>query len=139
MTRRRLADAAVALATSTAIVIAAIAASIAVIAIAGHSPGAALSALWQGAFGGKEEIAGTLKKMVPLTLDRARLDRRVQRSPINIGFDGQITAGGITSAVVALEVHGLPGTSTCRSPSSPASSAAPSMQRSRPGCGLPVT
>jgi simple sugar transport system permease protein len=105
---RRLADAAVSLLTSTAIVVAAIAASIAVIAIAGHSPGAALSAMWEGAFGGKEEVAGTLKKMIPLTLIALGWTVAFSARRINIGFDGQITAGGITAAVVALELHGLP-------------------------------
>jgi general nucleoside transport system permease protein len=105
---RRLAGTALALATSTAIAIAAIAASIAVIAIAGHSPGAALSAMWEGAFGGKDEVAGTLKKMIPLTLVALAWIVAFSARRINIGFDGQIIAGGITAAVVALEVHGLP-------------------------------
>jgi len=108
VTQRRLIDAAFALATSTAIVLVAIAASIAVIAIAGHSPGAALSAIWEGAFGGKDEVAGTLKKMIPLTLVALAWIVAFSARRINIGFDGQITAGGITAAVVALEVHGLP-------------------------------
>jgi general nucleoside transport system permease protein len=108
MTPRRFADPAAALLTSTAIVLAAIAASIAVIAIAGQSPGAAVTAMWQGAFGGKEEIAGTLKKMIPLTLIALAWIVAFRAGRINIGFDGQIIAGGITAAVVALEVHGLP-------------------------------
>jgi simple sugar transport system permease protein len=108
VTRRRYTDTAVALATSAAIVIVAIAASIAVIAIAGHSPGASLKAIWEGAFGGEDEVAGTLKKMVPLTLVALGWIVAFRARRINIGFDGQITAGGITAAVVALEIHGLP-------------------------------
>jgi simple sugar transport system permease protein len=108
VTPRRVADPAAALLTSTAIVLAAIAASIAVIAIAGQSPGAAVTAMWQGAFGGKEEIAGTLKKMIPLTLIALAWIVAFRAGRINIGFDGQIIAGGITAVVVALEVHGLP-------------------------------
>src|SRR5262245_27688224 len=108
MTLRRFADPAAALLTSAGIVLVAIAASLAVIAVAGQSPGDAATAMWQGAFGGKEEIAGTLKKMIPLTLIALAWIVAFRAGRINIGFDGQIIAGGITAAVVALEVHGLP-------------------------------
>jgi ABC-type uncharacterized transport system permease subunit len=108
MIARRVGASALALATSTAIALSAIAVSIAVIAIAGHSPGAALSAIWDGAFGGRQEFGGTLEKMIPLTLIALAWIVAFSARRINIGFDGQITAGGITAAVVALGVHGLP-------------------------------
>ena len=64
MIGRRAGAAALSLATSTLIALAAIAVSIAVIAIAGHSPGDSLQAIWDGAFGGREQVAGTLEKMI---------------------------------------------------------------------------
>jgi general nucleoside transport system permease protein len=108
VTARRLAAGALALATSTAIALVAIAVSIAVIAVAGQSPGAASSAVWDGAFGGREQVAGTLEKAIPLTLIALAWIVAFSARRINIGFDGQITAGGITAATVALQVHGLP-------------------------------
>ena len=108
MIARRAGAAALALATSTAIALVAIAISIAVIAITGHSPGASLRAIWDGAFGGRQEFSGTLQKMIPLTLIALAWIVAFSARRINIGFDGQITAGGITAAVVALEAHGLP-------------------------------
>ncbi|HKP17011.1 MAG TPA: ABC transporter permease [Gaiellaceae bacterium] len=106
--RRGLVGSALSLATSTVIAATAIAVSIAVIAIAGHSPGAALSAVWDGAFGGRTELGGTLAKMIPLTLVALAWIVAFSARRINIGFEGQLTAGGITAAVVALQAPGLP-------------------------------
>jgi len=96
------------LAASTAVALLAIAVSIGVIAVAGQPPGAALHAVWDGAFGGRRQLAETLEKMIPLTLVGLGWIVAFRARRINIGFEGQIIAGGMTAAVVALEVHGLP-------------------------------
>ena len=108
MSGRKLVAPAVSLATSAGIAAVAIAISLAVIAVAGHSPGASLAAIWDGAFGGRTELGGTLAKMIPLTLVAVAWIVAFSARRINIGFEGQLTAGGITAAVVALELPGLP-------------------------------
>ena len=88
--RQRVARPLVSLAVSTAVVFVAIATCLVVIAIVGKAPGASASALWQGAFGGRQEIAGTLEKTVPLTLVSLGWIVAYTASRLNVGFEGQI-------------------------------------------------
>jgi simple sugar transport system permease protein len=92
------------------IVIAAIAigASLIVIWLAHAPPGAALRAMWDGAFGNTGYIEGTVSKMIPLTLVALGWIIAFSALRINVGFEGQILIGGVCSALIALEVHGLP-------------------------------
>src|SRR5207248_317386 len=79
----------------------AIGVSIAVIAVSGHSAGASLHAIWDGAFGDRQALGETLEKTIPLTLVALGWIVAFRARRINIGFEGQIMAGGITAAVVA--------------------------------------
>ena len=68
MSAARIRAGAFSLIASSAIAAVAIAASIGVIAVAGQPPGAALHAVWDGAFGGRPQFGETLEKMIPLSL-----------------------------------------------------------------------
>jgi simple sugar transport system permease protein len=93
---------------SVAIAAAAIGASLVVIWLAHGPPGKALSALWDGAFGSPDQIEGTVVKMVPLCLVALGWIVAFSALRINVGFEGQLLVGGVVSATIALEVHGLP-------------------------------
>lgn len=108
MSPRALARSLVSLALSVAVAGVAVAASLAVIAAAGKPPGSAASALWQGAFGDRQQLAGTLEKMIPLVLVALGWIIAFSARRINVGFEGQILVGGTVAAVVGLELHGLP-------------------------------
>jgi simple sugar transport system permease protein len=105
---RRFVGPSVALLVSTLAVTAAIGLCLVVIALVGKPPGAAALALWDGAFGGRQEIAGTLEKAIPLALVALGWIVAYTAYRINVGFEGQIVIGGICAAVVGLQVHGLP-------------------------------
>ena len=106
--RNRIGRPLVSLAVSTVVVFVAIGACLLVIALAGKAPGASASALWQGAFGGRQEIAGTLEKTVPLALVALGWIVAYTASRLNVGFEGQIVVGGILAALVGLHLSGLP-------------------------------
>jgi general nucleoside transport system permease protein len=106
--KQRLGRPLMSLAVSTAVVFAAIGACLLIIALVGHSPGDSASALWQGAFGGRQELAGTLEKTVSLTLVALGWIVAYTASRLNVGFEGQIVVGGICAAVVGLHLSGLP-------------------------------
>jgi simple sugar transport system permease protein len=106
--KERVARPLVSLAVSTAVVFVAVATCLLVIALVGKAPGASASALWQGAFGGRQEIAGTLEKTVPLTLVALGWIIAYTASRLNVGFEGQIVVGGIAAALVGLHLSGLP-------------------------------
>lgn len=96
------------LAISAAVVLGAVGACMIVIALVGKPPGASLSALWNGAFGGRQEIAGTLEKTIPLTLVALGWIVAYAASRLNVGFEGQIVVGGICAAVIGLHFSSLP-------------------------------
>ena len=96
------------LAISIVIAAVAIGVSLGVIWLAHGPPGGALSALWDGAFGSPDQIEGTVVKMIPLCLIALGWIVAFSALRINVGFEGQILVGGVVSAVIALEVHGLP-------------------------------
>ena len=108
MTSRRVAGSLLSLAFSVAVVAAALGVSLAVVALLGKPAGATALALWEGAFGGRHEIVGTLQKMVPLSLIALGWIVAFSAFRINIGFEGQIVIGGIAAAVIGLKVHGFP-------------------------------
>ena len=78
--------------------------SFAIIAATGGPPGAAASALWDGAFGSTSQIAGTLAKTIPLILVALGWIVAFSTRRINIGFEGQILIGGVMAAVVGLKL-----------------------------------
>jgi ABC-type uncharacterized transport system permease subunit len=105
--RFRVAYAAAAIAASTAATALALLLSMIIIAIAGASPVDAMRALYEGAFGNRVQIAGTLTKMIPLVLVALGWIVAFSTNRINIGFEGQILIGGAAAAFIGLEVTGL--------------------------------
>jgi general nucleoside transport system permease protein len=93
---------------SVGAVLVALAISMAVIDISGHSPTDALDALWSGAFGSGTRLAGTLSKMVPLLLVSLGWVVAFSTRRVNIGFEGQILAGGTVATAIGLNLGGLP-------------------------------
>jgi simple sugar transport system permease protein len=105
--RSKLRQAGFSLAVSSATVIAALALSMVVIEATGGDSVAALGALWDGAFGTPTQVAGTLSKMVPLTLVALGWIVAFSAKRINIGFEGQILIGGIFATFVGLRIGPL--------------------------------
>jgi simple sugar transport system permease protein len=93
---------------STAAAAFAFAASLAIIAASGSSAADALQTFWDGAFGTRQALAGTLSKMIPLSLVALGWIVAFSAGRINVGFEGQILIGGAAAAVIGLEVTGLP-------------------------------
>lgn len=93
---------------SVAAAVLAIALSLLIIALSGRSAGAALSALWDGSFGGRGRAAGTLSKMIPLTLVALGWVVAFSAKRVNIGFEGQILVGGVVAATIGLFAKALP-------------------------------
>jgi ABC-type uncharacterized transport system permease subunit len=82
----------------------ALVASFAIIGITGGDPAEGARALYEGAFGSRARIAGTLSKMVPLVLVALGWIVAFSTRRINIGFEGQILAGGVCAVLVGLWV-----------------------------------
>lgn len=108
MTWRRIRRSALSLIFSVGVAATAVAVSLAVVALVGNPPVDAASAYWEGAFGGTEEIGGTLQKTIPLSLVALGWIVAYSAYRVNVGFEGQIVIGGILAAVIALKVPGLP-------------------------------
>lgn len=105
---RRLTGGLFSLAFSCVVVAVAVGICLLVIALVGKPPGASALALWNGAFGGREEIAGTLAKTIPLALVALGWIIAYGANRINVGFEGQIIVGGVCAAVAGLQLQGLP-------------------------------
>jgi general nucleoside transport system permease protein len=105
---RRLAERAAALSVALAVVTTAFGAALAIVTLSGHPVGATVSAFWQGAFGSPDAIASTLENTIPLTLVALGWIIAFSARRLNIGFEGQLLAGGVIATVVALGVPGLP-------------------------------
>ncbi|MEJ7724801.1 MAG: ABC transporter permease [Ilumatobacteraceae bacterium] len=102
--RARLAGAAI----SVAAVVAAAAVGGIMILTLGASPIDGFSALVDGAFGGRKELADTAIKAMPLLLVGTGICISFRARVINIGGEGQIVAGALVSTVTALAVPDLP-------------------------------
>jgi ABC-type uncharacterized transport system permease subunit len=74
------------------------------IAVYGVSPGRGISAFVSGAFGSELNFAGTLSKMIPLTLVALGWIVAFRGGRIHVGFPGQIVVSGILCSIVALKV-----------------------------------
>jgi simple sugar transport system permease protein len=90
------------------VVIVALAIALIFIAAYGVSPGRAISAFYQGAFGNEFDLAGTIAKMIPLSLVALGWIVAFRAGRIQVGFPGQIMVGGIFCSIVALKVGPLP-------------------------------
>jgi ABC-type uncharacterized transport system permease subunit len=89
-------------------VILALALSLGIMALYNKPTGAALEAMVSGALGDRAAIASTVSKMIPLLLVALGWIVAFSAGRINIGFEGQIVAGGIAATAVAVLVPGLP-------------------------------
>ena len=96
------------LAVSVGAALLALAVSDVIIAATGGDPDAAAKALWDGAFGTRAQIAGTLSEAVPVVLVALGWIVAFSARRINIGFEGQILIGGSCATWVALKLS-LPG------------------------------
>jgi ABC-type uncharacterized transport system permease subunit len=77
--------------------------------LAGHDSGAALGALWSGAFGSWYALtSATLVRAVPLILIGLGLALAFRGGAFNIGGEGQFYAGAIAATWIGLSVGGLP-------------------------------
>lgn len=108
MTGDRARHAAWSIGLSVAAAVLAFAASLVIISISGGSAQEALRTFYDGAFGSKTQLAGTLAKMIPLTLVALGWIIAFSAGRINVGFEGQLLVGGAAAAIVGLEIAGLP-------------------------------
>lgn len=76
-----------------------------IVVVAGYSPGATITAFWDGSFVGSQSLDGTLETLIPLVLAALAWIVAFRAGRINVGIEGQIMAGGITAALVALYIH----------------------------------
>jgi general nucleoside transport system permease protein len=104
----QLEDAARSIGVSAAAAAFAFLASLIIVALSGNSAADALQTFWDGAFGTKQAFAGTLTKMIPLSLVAVGWIVAFSAGRINVGFEGQILMGGAAACVVGLEITGLP-------------------------------
>jgi simple sugar transport system permease protein len=72
---------------------------------AGVGFGRGASAFVSGAFGSELNLAGTLSKMVPLTLVALGWIVVFKAGRFHVGFPGQILIGGLFVSIVALKLH----------------------------------
>jgi ABC-type uncharacterized transport system permease subunit len=98
------AQAIVSLAVSVGAAVVALVASFGIIGLTGNDPAEAARALYDGAFGSRAQIAGTLSKMIPLVLVALGWIVAFSARRINIGFEGQILVGGVCAVLVGLWV-----------------------------------
>jgi general nucleoside transport system permease protein len=76
---------------------------------AGYDAGAALRALWSGAFGSWDAFASTtLVRAVPLILIGLGIVIAFRAGALNIGAEGQFYAGAIAATWIGLRVSGQP-------------------------------
>lgn len=106
--KQRLLNSTIALGISVGAAVIAVLVSMLVIALSGADAARALQALFDGAFGSRAQVAGTLSKMIPLILVGLGWIVAFSARRINIGFEGQILAGGIVATTLAILVSGLP-------------------------------
>jgi len=79
-----------------------------ILAISGASPWQAYAALLKGSFGSTEALRRTLEKATPLVFSGLAVAFAFKAGLFNIGAQGQLLLGAITSAVVGFSIHGLP-------------------------------
>lgn len=74
----------------------------------GANPWDGFTALLDGAFGGRRELADTATKATPLLLVGTGICISFRAKVINIGGEGQILAGALVGTIAALALGGLP-------------------------------
>lgn len=76
-----------------------------VIALSGESVGAAYKSLWEGAFVGKYNLAGTLSKATPLIISGLAAAVASHAGLVNLGLQGQFLIGGFAAAIVGFGLN----------------------------------
>lgn len=109
VTLARLKSSLVGLTASVVAIVLALVISLVVIALFGGPPGEAARALWQGAFGSRQQFAGTLVYVTPLALVAIGWIVVYAVGRISVGFDGQIVLAGIAATWVGVNFTSLPG------------------------------
>ncbi len=104
----RVSAVAAALAIPVGAVVAALVVGAIMLLALGADPVAGYRALIVGAFGSPDALADTAIKAMPLLLVGTGICIAFRAGVVNIGGEGQIILGAITSTVVALAVPGLP-------------------------------
>lgn len=79
-----------------------------IVRLLGANPLEGLRAMLDGAFGGRRELADTAVKAAPILLVGTGICIAFRAKTINIGGEGQILVGALTSTLAALAVPGLP-------------------------------
>ncbi|MDH3730263.1 MAG: ABC transporter permease [Acidimicrobiia bacterium] len=79
-----------------------------IIALNGEDAGEAARALYDGSFGTRQQAAATVSRALPLVLVALGWIVAFSARRINVGFEGQILAGGIAATCAALYLEGLP-------------------------------
>ncbi|MCL4458437.1 MAG: ABC transporter permease [Chloroflexi bacterium] len=79
-----------------------------VIFLAGYSPIAAYAAMFHGAFGGSYYLSQTLAKTTPLIFTGLAFSFAAKARQFNIGLEGQLYVGALTSALAGIYITGLP-------------------------------
>lgn len=97
---------------SVAALLATLALAAVLLAIGGHSPVEASSALWNGAFGSWNRFASfTLVQATPLLLTGLAVALAFKAGVWNIGAEGQLYAGALAGVAVAVSFPGADGAS----------------------------
>ena len=79
------------------------------LALAGYDAGAALGAMWRGAFGSWDALASaTLLRATPLVIIGLGFAFALRAGALNIGAEGQFYAGAMAATWVALRTAALP-------------------------------
>jgi simple sugar transport system permease protein len=102
--RARLVEGGIEFAFSFLVAAAALMVAMVFVVASGVSPGRGASAFLDGAFGTELNYAGTLSKMVPLTLVALAWIVVFRAGRFHVGFPGQILMGGLLLSVVALKI-----------------------------------
>lgn len=104
----RLRGALISFAISLSALVLALGLSMAIIEFTGNDALDAAQAMWDGAFGSRAQIGGTLSKMIPLLLVALGWIVAYRANRVNIGFEGQILAGGVCAATIGIQFAALP-------------------------------
>lgn len=89
------------------VIIALLIASIIIIMI-GKNPLSAYGIMFQGAFGGWEQLANTIVKMTPLIFTGLAVGFGFRAGVFNIGAEGQMAMGALFGSVIAMNMGGVP-------------------------------
>ena len=79
-----------------------------IIWLSGHSPVAAFSAMFQGAFGSQRQIGETLLRATPLIFTGLAVAYGFRAGLFNIGAEGQLFLGGLAAAFLGVQLVGYP-------------------------------